>query len=74
MSAHHRSILHLNVADFAVAVERVVDLSLRGKPVIVAPLQAARAAVYDMSEEAYRDGVRKGMLLNRATRLCRPRP
>lgn len=71
MSAHHRSILHLNVADFAVAVERVVDLSLRGKPVLVAPLQAARAAVYDMSEEAYRDGVRKGMLLNRATRLCR---
>ena len=67
-----RFILHLNVADFAVAVERVVDLSLRDKPVIVAPLQAARAAVYDMSEEAYRDGVRKGMLLNRATRICRP--
>lgn len=68
---NHRFILHLNVADFAVAVERVVDLSLREKPVIVAPLQAARAAVYDMSEEAYRDGVRKGMLLNRATRICR---
>jgi DNA polymerase-4 len=67
----HRFILHLNVADFAVAVERVVDTSLRCKPVIVAPLQAARAAVYDMSEEAYRDGVRKGMLLNRAARLCR---
>ena len=67
----NRFILHLNVADFAVAVERVVDLTLREKPVIVAPLQAARAAVYDMSEEAYRDGVRKGMLLNRATRMCR---
>lgn len=67
----NRFILHLNVADFAVAVERVVDLTLRQKPVIVAPLQAARAAVYDMSEEAYRDGVRKGMLLNRATRMCR---
>ncbi len=67
----HRFILHLNVADFAVAVERVVDTTLRRKPVIVAPLQAARAAVYDMSEEAYRDGVRKGMLLNRAARLCR---
>ena len=66
-----RFILHFNVADFAVAVERVVDLTLRQKPVIVAPLQAARAAVYDMSEEAYRDGVRKGMLLNRANRICR---
>lgn len=66
-----RFILHLNVADFAVAVERVVDQTLRRKPVIVAPLQAARAAVYDMSEEAYRDGVRKGMLLSRAARISR---
>ena len=32
----NRFILHLNVADFAVAVERVVDLTLREKPVIVA--------------------------------------
>ncbi len=67
----YRSILHLNVADFAVAVERVADRSLAARPVIVAPLQAARAAVYDMSDEAYRDGVRKGMLLSRATRLSR---
>jgi len=66
-----RFVLHLNVADFAVAVERVVDSSLRDKPVIVAPLQAARAAVYDMSDEAYSDGVRKGMLVRQATRLCR---
>lgn len=66
-----RFVLHLNVADFAVAVERVSDRSLHEKPVIIAPLQAARAAVYDMSEEAYQDGVRKGMLLGRATRICR---
>jgi len=66
-----RSIIHLNVADFAVAVERVVNSALHDQPVIVAPLQAARAAVYDMSEEAYGDGVRKGMLLRQATRLCR---
>jgi DNA polymerase-4 len=75
-----RSIIHLNVADFAVAVERVVDRRLTGRPVVVAPPAAARAAVYDMSEEAYRAGVRKGMALNRAARLCRdarvlpPRP
>jgi len=66
-----RSILHLNVADFAVAVERIADSSLRSRPVIVAPLKAARAAVHDMSEEAYRDGVRKGMPLWQATRRCR---
>jgi DNA polymerase-4 len=66
-----RSILHLNAADFAVAVERVSDRSLNEKPVIVAPLQAARATVYDMSDEAYKDGVRKGMLLRQAARRCK---
>ena len=58
-----RAVLHLNAADFAVAVERVVDRSLSTRPVIVAPLQSARAVVHDMSEEAYCDGVRKGICL-----------
>jgi DNA polymerase-4 len=66
-----RSIIHINVADFAVAVERAVDCRLRRRPLIVAPEGAARAAVYDMSEEAYRSGVRKGMALSRARRCCR---
>ena len=38
---------------------------------IVAPEGALRAAVFDMSEEAFRQGVRKGMPLSRACRLCR---
>ena len=66
-----RSIIHLNIADFAVAVERAVDRRLCQRPVIIAPRGLARAAVYDMSEEAYRAGVRKHMLLRRARRLCR---
>ncbi len=66
-----RTVLHFNVADFAVAVERVTDSSLRRRPLIIAPLQAARAVVYDMSEEAYGEGVRKGMPLRQATRICR---
>ena len=65
-----RSIIHINVADFAVAVERVVDSRLRGRPVIIAPEGALRAAVYDMSEEAYQSGVRKNMPLRRALRRC----
>jgi len=77
---HTRSVIHLNVADFAVAVERQVDSRLRKRPVIIAPEAAARAAVFDMSEEAYRTGVRKGMPLRRARGFCRdalilpPRP
>ena len=66
-----RSIIHLNVADFAVAVERVIDSRLKDRPVIIAPAGATRAAVYDMSEEAYRAGIRKGMALRKAVRLCR---
>ena len=71
MNAYERSIIHLNIADFAVAVERAVDCRLRDWPVIIAPEGAARAAVYDMSEEAYRSGIRKGMALRRAVRLCK---
>ncbi len=65
-----RAIIHLNVADFAVAVERSVDRRLREWPLIISPEGAARATVYDMSEEAYQAGVRKGMPLGRARRCC----
>ena len=66
-----RAIIHINVADFAVAVERLADRQLKKRSVIIAPEGAARATVYDMSEEAYQAGVRKGMALRRARRLCR---
>lgn len=66
-----RAIIHLNVTDFAVAVERVCDRSLVQVPLIVAPQHAARGVVYDMSEEAYQEGVRKGMPLSVARRYCR---
>jgi len=66
-----RSIIHINVADFAVAVERLVDSRLRRRPVIIAPGGTVRATVYDMSEESYQSGVRKGMTLGRALRCCR---
>jgi DNA polymerase IV len=68
---NERFIIHLNIADFAVAVERAMDSRLRERPVIVAPEGAVRAAVYDMSDEAYQSGVKKGMPLRRALRYCR---
>ncbi|MBS3733029.1 MAG: hypothetical protein KGY42_08985 [Desulfobacterales bacterium] len=66
-----RAVVHLNITDFAVAVERLADRGLEGRPVIVAPEGAARARVFDMSEEAYQAGVRKAMPLYRARRICR---
>jgi len=71
VNPYNRSIIHLNVADFAVAVERAVDGRIKDRPVIIAPEGAARAAVYDMSEEAYLAGIRKGMALRKAVRLCK---
>jgi len=65
-----RAIIHINIADFAVAVERVVDSRLVNRPIIIAPKGSVRAAVYDMSEEAYQCGVRKHMALKRALRVC----
>ena len=65
-----RHVIHINVADFAVAVERAMDRRLRERPVVIAPDGVSRAVVYDMSEEAYQAGVRKGMALRRAVRLC----
>jgi DNA polymerase-4 len=66
-----RSIIHLNIADFAVAVETNLQPALKGYPLIIAPQGAPRAVVYDMSDEAYKEGIRKGMPLARATRLNR---
>ncbi len=77
-----RSIIHFNITDFAVAVERLCDSSLQRIPLIVASGEGvkARTLVFDMSEEAYQDGVRKGMRLSLARKYCRqarviaPRP
>jgi len=66
-----RSIIHINVIDFAVAVERLLDRRLRERPVIIAHDASARSTVYDMSEESYQSGVRKGMTLGRARGYCR---
>lgn len=66
-----RSIIHLNIADFAVAVERLIDSSLKDYPLIIAPKGSTRSVVYDMSEEAFQAGIRKGMSLRKAGRICR---
>lgn len=65
------AVVHLDIADFAAAVQRRADRRLEKNPLIVASREGGRAAVYDMSEEAYQAGVRKSMPLARARLLCR---
>ena len=66
-----REIIYLTVPAFPVAVERVIHPELRGRPVVIAPLGAARSIVTALSSEAWNAGIRKGMVLAKAMRYCR---
>ena len=64
-------IIHVDIAAFAVAVERVVHPELQRRPVVVAPVGPSRSVVTALSPEAQEAGIRKGMILARALRRCR---
>lgn len=66
-----RRILHLRVISFPVAVARVHDPGLRGKPIVIAAGTGPRSVVLAVSEEARGDGVRPGLVLPEALRRCR---
>ncbi|PLX83182.1 MAG: DNA polymerase IV [Desulfuromonas sp.] len=65
-----RSILHLSIPAFPVAVARVTEPALRQHPGAVAPAHSERALVQAVSTEARADGVREGMPVYRARRFC----
>ncbi|HEX5270859.1 MAG TPA: DNA polymerase IV [Gemmataceae bacterium] len=62
-----RSVLHLDADAFFASVEQRDDARLRGRPVAV-----GTGVVASCSYEARRWGVRTGMALGEARRLCRP--
>ncbi len=66
-----RSIIHLNITDFAANVETCLAPGLRDFPVVIAPTGAPRAVVYDMNETAFKEGIRKGMPIARVKRTDR---
>lgn len=70
-AVEQRQIIHLNVANFYVAVANALTPSLRSRPVAVATAGSARRMVLDTSSEAHLSGVRRGMLLPQARRSCR---
>ncbi len=75
-----KEIIYLNITSFPLAIERVLDLSLRERPVAIAPLSSDRAVLWEVSPEAKDFGIRKGMPSAQARRLCKdlkiiaPRP
>jgi len=66
-----RSIIHLHIPAFAVAVERARNARLRARPVIVGPASLPRGRVVAASFEAYEAGIRRGMPLSKAARQYR---
>jgi DNA polymerase IV len=74
------TILHVNAVGLMAALEEGLDGSLRGRPFVVANMDAPRSVVLDLSPRAHREGLRRGMVLSLARNLCRdvevraPRP
>lgn len=71
MSQDGRQIFYLNITTFSLSVERVLDSSLKERPLVMAPLNSERAVVWEASKEAKQEGITKGMALAEAKKLCK---
>lgn len=65
-----RTVLYVDPPAFCTTVEQVVAPALRRRPLAVAPPGAERATVLAVSREAAAAGIRRGMLVRLARRIC----
>ncbi len=65
-----RTILHINIVNFYIAVAGIIDPKLHSYPVAVATPGTSRRTLLDVSQCAYEAGVFRGMLANAAIRRC----
>ncbi len=70
MTAPHPRICCLDLDTFFVSVERILDPSLEGKPVIVGGRPGSRGVVTACSYEVRKFGVRSGISLTKAQQLA----
>jgi len=65
-----RNIIHLDIRNFCIALERQRQPDLRDWPLVIAPGQG-RTVVQAVSPEARQEGIQPGMVVARARRRCR---
>ncbi len=65
-----RNILHLDIRNFCIALERQRRPDLRDWPLVIAP-GLGRTVVQAVSPEARQEGIQPGMVVARARRYCR---
>lgn len=67
--ANHRVVLHIDMNAFFASVEQAANPDLKGRPIVVVGSQQ-RTVILTASYEARAFGVRTGMMLHEARRLC----
>ncbi|MCC2642340.1 MAG: putative polymerase [Nitrospira sp.] len=65
-----RHIVCLHIPSFGIALAQTREVSLRNRPVALAPVHTPRALVREASHEALIEGIRPGMSVELARRLC----
>lgn len=65
-----RHIVCLHIPSFGIALAQTREVSLRKRPVAMAPIHTPRALVREVSHEAVTEGVQPGMSVELARRLC----
>lgn len=69
-SAHHLPWLYIDFNAYFASVEQTLRPELRGKPIAVIPVDAATTCCIACSYEAKQFGIRTGMDISEAQRLC----
>ena len=70
LASKTRRVLHLDVDAFLASVEEVLHPELRGKPLVIGGMPDERNLVMTSSYAAREHGIRPGMRLAEAARLC----